>query len=93
MKSNFLLFYLLPLAAFAERNVGIGGVASSLMGPTDLATKFLHAGCFVMGSAFLFASIVKYIEHRRSPTMIPISTVFFLVIAGLALIAIPIFTK
>jgi hypothetical protein len=88
-----MLLIAMPSLVFAERTVGLGGVASSMMAPVGLATSFLHSGCYIIGAAFLFASFVKYMDHRRSPTMVPISTVIFLVIAGLTLIAIPIFTK
>lgn len=88
-----MLFLMSTLPAYAAKDVGFGGVAKSLMEPTSLAKDFLHVACFIIGAAFVFASIVKYIEHRRSPTMIPLSTVFFLLVSGLVLIAIPIFTK
>jgi hypothetical protein len=93
---KIILLMAVPMTAFAVRaahDVGLGSVANSLMQPVDLATIFLHKGCYLLGAAFLFSSLVKYIDHRRSPTMVPISTVFFLIIAGLVLIAIPIFTK
>lgn len=81
-----------PLLA-APANVGLGGMASGLMEPVGLATNFLHGGCYIIGSAFLFASFVRYRQHRQSPTHVTLSTVFFFLIAGLVLIAIPIFTK
>jgi hypothetical protein len=68
---------------------GLGSVAQNLIEPVDLFSKFLDATCFLIGGSFLFASIVKYIEHKRSPLMVPISTVIYLVLAGLVLIALP----
>jgi len=90
---KILMLTLVPGLALSAKPVGIGGVANSLMEPVGLATNFLHSGCYLIGAAFIFASFVKYMDHRRSPTMVPISTVIFLIIAGLVLIAIPIFTK
>lgn len=91
---KILMLSLVPVLALAQKkDVGFGGVANSLMDPVNLASGFLHGACFLMGGAFLFASIVKYIDHRRSPTMVPMSTVVFLIIGGLVLIAIPIFTS
>lgn len=80
----------MPIMAFAEsRNTGLGGVALNLMEPVGLFSDFVHTGCILIGGSFLFASIIKYFEHRRSPTMVPISTVIFLLIAGIILILLP----
>ena len=69
--------------------VGLGEVAQNMMEPVGLMSDFVYSACLVIGGSFLFASIVKYFEHRRSPLMVPISTVVFLLIAGLLLIAMP----
>lgn len=71
---------------------GLGKVAQNMLAPVSVMSDFVQAACFVIGGSFLFASIIKYIEHRRSPLMVPISTVVFLVVAGLALIALPFMT-
>ena len=91
---KIIVLSMLPVLALAavKDDVGLGGVAHSLMDPVNLASGFLHGTCFLIGGAFLFASIVKYIDHRRSPTMVPMSTIVFLIVAGLVLIAIPLFT-
>lgn len=70
-------------------NTGIGGVAENLMDPVRVFSDFIEAACLLIGSSFLFASIIKYIEHRRSPLMVSISTVIFLFIAGLVLLLLP----
>jgi hypothetical protein len=79
----------MPVLALAGAT-GIGGMASNLMDPVTVLADFVHSACILIGGAFLFASIVKYNEHRRSPTMVPISTVWFLLIAGIVLIVIPV---
>lgn len=84
------MLYLIPVLALAERRAqGLGGVAQNIMEPVTLMSSFVHTACFVIGGSFLFASVIKYVEHRRSPLMVPISTVVFLVIAGLALVLLP----
>ena len=91
IKFLFLFLYgilLLALAA-SHRATGLGGVAVNMMEPVSLMSDFVHTACVIIGASFLFASIIKYVEHRRSPLMVPISTVVFLVIAGLALIFLP----
>ena len=80
--------FLLPCALAAHEG-GFGGVAQNLMEPVSLFSDFIQTGCFLIGASFLFASIIKYIEHRRSPLMVPISTVVFLFIAGIILVLLP----
>lgn len=80
---------LLPGLVFASKSAGFEVVANSLMEPVTIAGSFLNSACFLIGGAFLFASIIKYFEHRRSPTMVPISTIIFLLVAGLILLALP----
>lgn len=67
---------------------GVGDVARNLLEPVNLLSDFVHSACFIIGGSFLFACLVKYIEHRRNPIMVPMSTVVFLLIAGLFLILI-----
>jgi uncharacterized membrane protein YeiH len=97
MKScqRFLLLSLIYIAAgtsvFAAATTnGLGGLANDMMEPVGLLSDFVYAACVCIGGGFLFASIIKYNEHRRSPLMVPISTVVFLVIAGSFLLLIPV---
>lgn len=81
---SLVLFTITGLA-----DTGFGQVAQNAMEPVTIFSQFVDAACFLIGGSFIFASIVKYIEHRRSPLMVSISTVIFLFIAGLFLIALP----
>lgn len=81
--------YFISAAAFAKKQAGIGLVATNMMEPVTLMSDFVNSACFIIGGSFLFATIIKYIEHRRSPLMVPISTVVFLLIAGIVLIILP----
>lgn len=87
-----LVFWTIFIASTtqAARNLsGFGGVASNMIEPVSLFSDFVFSACFIIGSSFVFASLIKYIEHRRSPLMVPISTVIFLLIAGILLILLP----
>lgn len=75
-----------------DSDAGAGGLANVIMEPVGLFSNFMNAGCLILGTSFIFASIVKYFEHRRSPLMVPISTVVFLIVAGFLLLLIPIFS-
>ncbi len=91
---KFLLLFMVPITvAIAKQAPGLGSVAQNILEPVGIVSDFLHTACIVIGASFLFASIIKYIEHRRSPLMVPISTVVFLLIAGLALVLFPFLGK
>lgn len=88
---KIILLSLMPVIVYALNNAppGIGSVANNVMEPVGLMSDFVNTGCFVIGGSFLFASLIKYFEHRRTPLLVPISTVIFLIIAGLLLILMP----
>lgn len=69
--------------------MSLGRVAENLMEPVGLLADFVQTGCFIIGASFIFASLIKYFEHRRSPLMVHISTVVFLLIAGIVLVLLP----
>ncbi|OGT34943.1 MAG: hypothetical protein A3F11_06225 [Gammaproteobacteria bacterium RIFCSPHIGHO2_12_FULL_37_14] len=72
-----------------NHELGAGRVAETLLEPIGVLSDLISTVCFVIGGAFLFASLIKYIEHRRSPLMVPISTVVYLLIIGLILVLLP----
>lgn len=80
------------LAAFGDQATGAGGLANEMMEPVGMFSHFVNAACIILGTSFVFASVVKYFEHRRSPLMVPISTVVFLFIGGTVLLMIPLFS-
>lgn len=86
----FVYSLLLLLSSSALAAGGIGDVAQNLLEPVTLFSDLVQTACLGIGGAFLFGALIKYFEHKRSPLMTPISTVVFLVIAGLVLVLIPI---
>lgn len=89
---KFFLLSVLSNVAIAQQYqpaAGIGKVASNLMEPVGLMSDFIYTACIIIGASFIFASVIKYIEHRRSPLMVPISTPIFLLVAGVFLVAMP----
>lgn len=88
-----ILLFLLPLLVFAAQHKaglpGIGNVAQNMMEPVSVMADLIDTACFVLGGSFVLASVVKYFEHKRSPLMVPISTVVFLFIVGIVLIGLP----
>lgn len=95
MRKTFLYFAAIISVFFKQayaayqRPTGIGGMAQNMMDPVGLFSDFVYTGCIVIGGSFVFASIIKYFEHRRSPLMVPISTVIYLLVAGALLLLLP----
>jgi intracellular multiplication protein IcmD len=78
----------MPVLAIAAPT-GLGGVATNLLDPVNMFANFIGSGSIVVGIAFLLASFVKYNQHKRNEMAAPMSTVVFLLIMGLVLLAIP----
>jgi len=83
-----LLLICLPVLAAAQPT-GFGGVANNMMTPVSVVSDFVNSACMLVGGCFIFASVVKFFEHKRSPMMVTMSTVVFLFIAGVVLILLP----
>lgn len=93
---RLILIMLIPMQCLAAASgasghgaVGIGEVAQNMMEPVNMFADFINAACFGLGAAFLLTALIKYVEHRRSPLMVPLSTVIFLLIAGVLLLLLP----
>lgn len=99
---RFFLFYCIPFIVMAaekapaspspdapNEGLGFGKVMTNMLSPVSVLSDFINTACFAIGGSFLFASVIKYIEHRRSPLMVPISTVIFLFFMGVLLILLP----
>lgn len=86
----YVLLLPLPGTLLAQSGEeGLGDVADNILQPISVFSNFLGTICLVIGGSFLFASIIKYFEHRRSPLTVPMSTVVFLFIAGIILVCLP----
>jgi Ca2+/H+ antiporter len=84
----FFLALAEPLLAVAAPT-GLGGVANNLMDPVNMFANFIGSGSIVVGIAFLLGAFVKYNQHKRNEMAAPMSTVVFLLVTGLILLAIP----
>ncbi len=83
------LFFLSSLAFAGWNNLSLGEVAQNITEPIEAVSGFVSIGCLLVGMACLFAALVKYFEHRKSPLSVPISMVVWLVIIGLLLLLLP----
>ncbi|OGT37908.1 MAG: hypothetical protein A3F12_07240 [Gammaproteobacteria bacterium RIFCSPHIGHO2_12_FULL_38_14] len=97
---RMLFLYWIPMLALAVENkavqadstvqsLGLGRVMQNMLDPLSVLSDFIQTACFVIGGSFIFASFIKYIEHRRNPLMVPISTVVLLLIMGIVLVLLP----
>lgn len=81
--------FIYSLSAIAETDLGVGKVAENLLEPVSVFSDFVDTACIVIGGSFIFASVVKYFEYRRSPMMVSLGTAVFLLIAGIILLFLP----
>lgn len=86
-----VLLLLLPVAAFAAQS--IGDVATNLLGPTSILTKFVDIACYIIGLVFIMMSIAQYKIHRQSPKLVPLMTPVLLVVLGVIALCIPYVTR
>jgi hypothetical protein len=84
-----LIISLFPTFAGADTPSSIGVFAETMMEPVSILASFVSTASLIVGSSFLFAGILKYFQYRKNPLMAPISTVIFLFIFGVALVALP----
>jgi hypothetical protein len=67
----------------------LGQLASNIMVPLGLLLNLLYMACFIVGASLIFASVIKYLEHRQNPLVASISLVITLFVSGTMLIFLP----
>ena len=85
-----------PPASDAGKNKGIeglGGFADSLMQPVHVISDFLSSMAVIIGMTCIFASFVRYMQHRVNPLAHPIGTVITVLILGILLVLLPLLNK
>jgi len=68
---------------------GLTNVVDNLMVPITLAVGFMSTASLIVGMTCVFASFVRYRQHRSNPLAHPIGTVLALLGAGLVLLFLP----
>lgn len=72
---------------------GLGDLASNLLEPIAIVAALLTSASIIIGFTCLFASFVRYMQHRKNPLAHPIGTVVWLLIIGLVLFCLPLVYK
>ena len=67
----------------------LGHLAFNIMGPLSLLLNLIYLACFIVGGSLVFASIIKFLEHRQNPLTVSISLVITLFISGIVLLFLP----
>ncbi len=92
-RSIFVLLGVLSLFCFSSavcaQNISLGSVSNNLLGPFSGVSRLLMVASYLMGGAFLAASIIRYFEYRRNPVQVRLSSVIFMFILGALLIGLP----
>jgi hypothetical protein len=83
--STPFVFAIQPIQA-----AGLGDLAEKVVeGPLTIILNLVDDTCYILGAGLILASISKYFTHRRSPQMVPISTVFVYLILGILTCLLP----
>lgn len=95
-KKDFLcLFFLLGVffTSPSWANLSVASISARLMSPTHLFASAITAISGVIGIGLLVASVVQYMDHRRSPTMVRLSTPIIFSILGTILTVLPVIAE
>lgn len=79
-------FYSCNISAAGHQS--FGDVASNLYEPLSIVINLVRAISVVCGAGLLLGSVLKYLEYRKNPVAVRLSTALFMVIFGVSLILI-----
>jgi hypothetical protein len=90
---NYQLFFVILLNVFyscgaVAKDEGIGGVANDIFEPVYLVIQLVRSVSIVCGSGLILGGFLKFIEYRRNPVAVRLSTVVSMFFFGIALILI-----
>jgi hypothetical protein len=74
-------------------NLSVATISARLMEPTKLFANAITAISGVIGIGLLVASVMQYMDHRRSPTMVRLSTPIIFSILGMVLTVLPVIAE
>ncbi len=60
-----------------------------VMEPLMLSLRVLDTICWIIGGAFIFGAVGRYIQHRNNPGQSPIGQSLFLGFLGVVLLLLP----
>jgi hypothetical protein len=66
----------------------LGSIASNIYEPVSLVIQLLRTISIICGVGLVLGGCIKYLEYRRNPIAIRLSTVFFMFFFGIALIIV-----
>jgi hypothetical protein len=69
-------------------NHSFGEVASNIYEPVSIIIQLVRAVSFISGGGLILGGLIKYIDYRRNPIAVRLSTVTFMFIFGVSLILI-----
>jgi Ca2+/H+ antiporter len=88
---EYSMAYLLQEGSFVQVHAGSFERAVALiMEPLSLLTTVLDAVCWIIGGAFIFGAIGRYIQHWYNPSQSPLGQSIFLATLGCVLLLLPV---
>jgi hypothetical protein len=68
-------------------------VVIQVMEPLTLSIRVLDTICLIIGGAFIFGAVGRYVQHRHNPGQSPIGQSLFLGFLGVVLLLLPMIGK
>lgn len=87
---RIILFCILltTLYSFNATAGGFGDVALNVFEPVSVIIQLIRGVSIICGVGLLLGGILRFIEHRRNPMQVRLSTVIFMFIFGVGLIIV-----
>lgn len=90
LKILCLLFFIVSSSfVYADTNMTIGNVASTITQSFKNLAKLITAGSYLAGLAFSIGAIMKFKQHKDNPTQIPVGTPIAMLFIASALLFLP----
>lgn len=90
----YWLITLITSSAYAaDGPPSLGGASANVLQPLGIFTSALYNICYIVGTAFILGSFIRYKEYRQNPSETPISRPIAVFLFGVVLIAIPVIAK
>ena len=72
----------------SSQAVSLGNIAQNLTVASKSIAELIHTLCWITGIALIAGALLKYKRHRENPVEAPLSMVFVMLLAGIALITL-----
>ncbi len=74
-------------------DISLGQVSRNVMLPAIMLTQMAYVMCYVIGTALIISSLIRYKEYRNNPVHVRLTQPVLFLIFGIIMIFLPIVTQ